>query len=1265
MTPRVIDDRFEIVSLHAHGGMADVYRAIDRTTEMPVALKVIAPRDMRFAERFLREARTLRRLDHPRVVRYLAHGWTNSQTDELYIAMEWLDGEDLASRLIRGPLHLLDAAALSRYTIQALSAAHDHGLIHRDLKPSNIFLRQGHIDGATLLDFGVAAMAGGDATQLTVTGAIVGTVGYMAPEQITGGDVDVRADFFALGCVLYECLSGSKAFPGDTPLAVCNRILEQNPVPLSTLTQCPRPAADLVDRLLCKDRTKRPQTCGDILALLEAAIDDDATVSASIGREGTPSAERTLVETLVLRTADANAPLSALAGESGRVSRLPSGEWAIVFRGQGAAIDRAAVLASFALSLRHHLPDAAISIAMPLSDDESAIPGSATDALVRLLAREGAPSPTPIAVDDALYELIERRFVCERRDGTGYLLREKGTDEASVTEPEAPFIGRDREIAHLLSAIEQCTEDRSSRALIVYGEPGMGKTRLCEEVCAALAKREGAPRVWSGRCYEITRAAPYSLIAPLTRRVLRINDADPPLVKQQMVRVALARWVEGAALERVSFFLGGVLGVEFPSSPLAASLREEPDIADRQRRATWINWLQSELAHAPVVIVIDDIQWADNVSLDFVNEALRSLPDRPLCVVAFGRTEIIRRTPRLWSGRRVEEMALRELSVTAQESLIREKIGEHADREAVSRLRERAGGNALYLLGIARAYANGQGEVIPPSLLAMEEARVESLEPESRRVLRACSILGDIVPPRAVAAILGGKHLEKHALARIEDLAGRECLVRSKENPFLGEPSYAFAHSLLREAAYAGLTEEGLRVGHRSAGAWLEREGTADAIVVAEHFRRGIDFPRAVQWYRQAAEASFAAGDAKGVVEIVGSALMCEPVADASAILLMRRASALANRGRQEDLLAACADCEKVRTCSDPGDRQWCRATALHLQIAGTLGDDSTQRKLAGELLALVDAPRKKSVIIAWAQCVESLLARGHRDTANQMGHAVEMAVEPMEPIAGILRGWVLRQQAARAFDRRDLPTVMTANQRAADAFEEAGFLRYCTLARTGEGFAALELGRFEHAREASHRAASTAQALGMEMFARIPIQNMALACARLGRYDEARALLRDRAAVAVARDDERALSEANAYEVVVHYLAGEYAEAIATGSDVVGREALEPSLKAYVHAILALAFRSRGENACALEHALSARSLCDAVGRVEEGEAFIHLAGVVCQERIRHGEEWEAAVTRARAFLAERDAFSLAQCAALPEANQLRVALVDSASHG
>ncbi|HSN97495.1 MAG TPA: serine/threonine-protein kinase, partial [Candidatus Nanopelagicales bacterium] len=265
----VVAGRYEIQLLAGAGGMGAVYRALDRETGHAVALKLVQPSLAPDRARFSREAEVLASLSHPGIVAYLGHGRTGDGA--LWLAMEWLDGEDLAARLRRAPLSIDDALTIGRATAEALAFAHARGVIHRDIKPANLFLTASRPDQIKILDFGVARAEAG-AVALTRAATAVGTPGYMAPEQARGDDdVDPRADLFSLGCVLFECLTGRPAFVGDHPLALLAKILlEEVPRVRELAPEVPPALSAFVERMMARDRAARPDDAASVVRELDA-----------------------------------------------------------------------------------------------------------------------------------------------------------------------------------------------------------------------------------------------------------------------------------------------------------------------------------------------------------------------------------------------------------------------------------------------------------------------------------------------------------------------------------------------------------------------------------------------------------------------------------------------------------------------------------------------------------------------------------------------------------------------------------------------------------------------------------------------------------------------------------------------------------------------------------------------------------------------------------------------------------------------------------
>lgn len=265
-------ERFELLAMAGSGASGQVYRALDLHTGQPVALKIIEVVSANTRARFEREAAALAELDHPGIVRYVDHGELGDK--RCYLAMEWLEGLDLRARLIDGPLGPSDARVLAERLAAALGAVHAAGTIHRDIKPSNIFLVDGDVAQAKLVDFGVARSklleTGYDG--VTRDGTLIGTPLYMSPEQARTQTLGPASDVWSLGVVLYESLTGSPPFNGDELPAVLARILLDEPTQLRVLApEISAGLADVVHRALTKRVEQRPANGYALLELLRGA----------------------------------------------------------------------------------------------------------------------------------------------------------------------------------------------------------------------------------------------------------------------------------------------------------------------------------------------------------------------------------------------------------------------------------------------------------------------------------------------------------------------------------------------------------------------------------------------------------------------------------------------------------------------------------------------------------------------------------------------------------------------------------------------------------------------------------------------------------------------------------------------------------------------------------------------------------------------------------------------------------------------------------
>lgn len=929
-----IGDRFEIDKHVASGGMGQVFRARDTHSGELVALKVVLGDLASHMARFDHERRALTRLSHPSIVRYVAHGL--SASGQPYLAMEWLEGEDLASRLSRGSLTIDESIELAIRVAEALSAAHARDIIHRDLKPSNIFLVDGRIDRAKLLDFGIARLE--TDTRVTIAGTIMGTLGYMAPEQ-AGHDqvVDARADVFSLGCVLFECLTGTPAFAADHPMALLTKLVFSKPPRLSdVLPTAPANLDALLWRMLAKDPAERPQHGGTLAAALIAlgshvatgtpaqpfmalTLDERRMISVvMVGGENmrAGNTEPTLPEALAGSTqlmgetersrahrakASTNQPtrnegqasgVQATHGEAqraqmeqalrqgaaswgGRLAQLRDGSVVVAIGGTELVTDQAAQAARCALWLRTRARGRLMALATGRGDRTGQMPAAETidraaEMLLSAAAADGDTLRDGIAIDEVTARLLDAQFDVRKTD-TGYALHgehEPAEGARMLLGRATPCVGRDAELRTLEQLFDECLEEPAARAAIVTAPPGAGKSRLIQEFLSSARVRREPVSVRIGRGEPHRAGSAFGLLSQLLRSGCGIRDGEPLDVQREKLAARVATRIDVAERQRVAGFLGEIVGAPFADSdslPLRVA-RQDAQLMNEQMRAAFLDFLKAETEATPVLLVLEDVQWGDRPTVQFLDVALRDLRERPLFILVSARPQVHELFPDLWAERHTQNIPLKQLGKKASERLVRHVLGDSAERDLVDRLVRLSEGNAFYLEELIRATAEGQRSDLPETVVGMVHSRLGALDDNARRILRAASVFGEVFWPGAVAQLLGIVPQATRLSHGLAELMNRELVVKRKQSRFANEDEYEFRHALLREGAYTMLTDEDRVLGHQLAGEWLEQHGEHDPLVLAEHFARGNQGARAGLHYLRAAEQANQAGDATAVI---------------------------------------------------------------------------------------------------------------------------------------------------------------------------------------------------------------------------------------------------------------------------------------------------------------------------------------------------------------------------------------------------------------
>lgn len=429
----IVAGGFRIEAMAGQGGMGTVYRAWDEDLQQRVAIKLL--RQVREADidRFLREAQVLKDFSHPGLVRYIEHGVTEAGIH--YLVMEWIEGQTLAHRLELEGISVRETVEMGIRLSETIGALHAHGIVHRDLKPRNILFSEPGYAHPRIIDLGLARRM--DAvSSLTQTGAVVGSPGYMSTEQARGDkNIGPTADVFALGSVLYECLTGQPAFHGIDANTLHARILLYSPPAPHTLNpDVPTALGTLVHQMLEKDAERRPVAHEVTAQLARLSLSDEPVFTRRVRRsEGTVESTRSgatpliVVESpwkylLIAGSADEDAPVPlsaaqlekaarAIATFGGTFERMQGPRLVAMFRRPTEEQVGARVLMEWVVTLRRILP--AVPMVVSQTGAAESLGLFVDRTMARLVADEldrtfaqtsGHPGGDAILIDDALVE---------------------------------------------------------------------------------------------------------------------------------------------------------------------------------------------------------------------------------------------------------------------------------------------------------------------------------------------------------------------------------------------------------------------------------------------------------------------------------------------------------------------------------------------------------------------------------------------------------------------------------------------------------------------------------------------------------------------------------------------------------------------------------------------------------------------------------------------------------------------------------------------
>ncbi len=1125
----VIAGRFEIDQRVGAGAFGEVWRGTDRTTGVPVAVKRLHAHvdDESARDRFDLEARLLREIDSPYVVHHVADG--SDDEGRRYLALEWLDGMDLARRQRSQPATIAETVDILRQAAMGLRALHAHGIVHRDVKPSNFFVGgDGPALRVTLIDLGIARRID-VASALTMDGARIGTPAYMSPEQARADDdITERSDQFSLGVMAYELLTGKRPFRANDPFALLAKIMLEDPVPLRTLApDVPADLEKVVHRALARDPLRRFNSARD-LALALASLDLHAAADGVPATPENSEAVPTVVESsAVISTSEMRVVTAILAELRPRGSEVPAEtsrlDFDSIVRSHGGASQRAIggrAIAVFgldrshgdepmraaraALECVHRVPGCRLAIATcRVLRGASGLDGEPIERAAERLhgARDG------VAIDDGTANAISGHFEIAGEEGSRVLRGARELDDRVAPKllgRTTTTVGRRKELDMLLSTFSESADDSRARAVLVTGVAGMGKSRLRYEFLSRVT--EGRPvTVLTGAGDPVGAGSPFGMLGGALRRHAGIREGEPIESKQARLRAAVASVVAPDACTRVTTFLAEIAGIPFSESddPALRAARRDAVLMNDAMRMAWEDWLTAHTAVRPVLLVLEDLHWGDLPTVRFVEIALSHAAELPFMVLAIARPEVNQRFPALWKDRAVTQIVLDGLAKRACEMLASEVLGSQLSKPDLERLIDRSEGNPFHLEELLRAASAGVLDTLPDSLLGVAQARLDALDPEARRVLRLASVFGRRFWRGAVETIA---RLSPGTQTDVLDrLALQEVLIRRPTAVFPDETEYAFRHALLRDAAYEALPEIDRVRAHAIAGTWLQNAGESDAMVLAEHFDRGGEPIAAGEQYLRAAQQSLDASDLPSAIARAERAVHCG-VGDEDAARA-RLIQAEANRWLGDSEAAEAAARDALNRFAR-GSRAWWIALGEAAISCGRQGNADGAEAFAD--LWETTAPGSTeavSALISGARMSTQLLTLGRFERSRSIQrtiHRLAAAGATTDPLA------LARYEQLQAYDlqfRYDFWASLGHRERARELFRQCGETRNVCLETINIGNACTQLGALERGVELLREALATANRLGMGIPAGYAAVNLGHALAALGQFDEARDL--------------------------------------------------------------------------------------------------------------------------------------------------------------
>lgn len=1186
------------------GGFGTVHRARDPAGR-PVALKVLAPHvdSAETLRRFEREGTI--RIDHPNVVRVLDAGRAG---DSSYIAFELLEGKPLNRLFEEAPLSADMVVDIGLQVAAGLEAAHARGVVHRDLKPGNVFACN---DGTyKILDFGIAFTTSQPGQELTLAGSVIGTPGYLAPEQARAEAITPATDLWSLGVILYQAASGKSPFMRNTAVATILAVVLEEPPPLAQLgLALPPGLAELIHRCLQKDPAARWPSAGALAAALRALDLHAKSAASSEAASSIALGERRVVALLLaVDVHDFERLGAAVRDWGGELIPMVGGQAIGVFGGRTYEGDEGLRAVQAALSARECAAHVAVA-----SGHATGTGKTVSGAVVREVERLASAKLAGVAVDARIARRAANKLPLRRRQADIYevprAFRLADSGSFATVRDDLPLLDREVELAKLERAIETAIDETRATVVWIEGPPGIGKSRLRAELERRLRAR-GVPMLQS-RGESHRRDAAFRLLAGALKSHPELEPLflDPSVPTEER-RKTLSRVLE-SALEDATWArqclepIARLVGLPDAAEATALHRRNDPQhMADRARISLG-DVLTAMAARGPFALVLDDVQWADQASIHLLDELTARLERHPFLIVVTARLELAERNPELFAQRNVVRIAPKELSARSVAALAETIARRPVAASIVAEVAARTGGNPFFVEQIVRELVEQNlldGELrslpIPIDVEGAVQSRLDHLPAAEKQLCkRAAVYAGGFTAPMLEALAPSDPTPHLASLVRRGLVIARSVSESERE--------YRFKNALVAEVAYRMNSDEARRELHRAAANFFASNADADLEELARHRELGGEPERATEIYAQAALRAARRGDSHSVLRCGARALELGLDGEAAFELHLARADAcsfLGDRDAQREAIEAA-----LALSSDPLRKA--RALTEKLGYLASIGAHDEGLEVAREAVRAARSVGDPDVLAtalarrAWLFLYSGKVA----EAAEAIQEASGLGALAPETAAFVA---VWRGQLVTALG--DLGKRKAAYEEAVARFREIGDLRRAASAECNLADTFNRVGAYEEAEAALREAVRSCRRVGNRVVEGYALANLGYALAGQERFREALETFASALALADELGRPRLALAIRLYRARARLDAGEPAAALAAEGRAVAtaaREELLPALEATALAFASRAGLAAGERERALEDAERAMALRDEIGAMEEDEAEVFLA--------------------------------------------------------